>query len=359
MKPRYIALLLLAGCHSAQEPTIRLPVTAIWSADSVEKAMGPGRRQAAASAYYRLGDSLLEKGYCDTAVRAFQIAERLGFQPRADLMYRLSAGYAGKSKYDSDANYDIVRAATRYAELAIQMGYGHPENFRNDPRFAGLKENGYFIRSYTEALGGTARTASPEKTLWESFVSEFAAMSIPLTIDQDWIKTHPIRREISLVNERFVPEYRTIRFSRMVPYQYYYVGLVKKAPAYTALLYAGKSLYLMRDEEDTRATFLMLVTYDNSGQIIDKMLVAGQRDLSEPSRILTLQPDMSFVIKNFRNIYAHDPEKAGYENNAITRVEAAGELSYRITATGKFEKLQAPLAFRLDPPAGRRATREL
>lgn len=346
MKPQYIGLLLLLSCRSAQENVIHIGPSALYNVDSVQKVLGAALQKDAAIAYYRLGDSLLEKGYCDSAVKAFLIAERLGFQPRAELMYKLSAGYAGKTQYGIDSAIDCVDSATRYAGLAIQMGYSHPENFRNDRRFAELKENGYFIHTCTEALSGTGKTASAEKTLWESFVSEFSDMPLPLTIDGGWIKNHPIQREIAYVHERFVPEYRTITFSRMVPYEYFYVGLIKKAPAYTALLYAGKSLYLMQDEEDTRATFFFLVTYDNNGQIVDKMMVAGQRDLTDPSRILTLQPDLSFAVKSFRNIYAHDPEKAGYENNLVIRVEPAGETSYRITATGKFEKLQPALALR-------------
>lgn len=345
MKPQYIAfLLLLASCHSAQEPTIHLPTAAIYSVDSVEKALGPGLQKATASAYYRLGDSLLEKGYCDTAIKAFGIAERLGFQPRAELMYKLSAGYAGELRY-ADAP-ELPIAATHYAELAIQMGYPHPENFNSDSLFAAIKENGYFITVCSEALTGSGKGVGNERALWESFSNEFSPLSLPLTIDQGWIKTHPIQREIPLTYESLVPEYRTVQFSRIQMYEYFYAGLIKKAPTYTALLYAGKNLSLMQNEEDTHGTYFFLVTYDNNGKIIDKLLAAGQRDFTEPARILTLQPDMSFAIKSFRNIYAHDPVNTGYENNPIIRSEPAGETSYRIAANGKFEKLQPSLALR-------------
>ena len=346
MKPQYIGLLLLTACHSAQEPTIHLPTAAIYAADSVERSLGPGLRQATAIAYYRLGDSLLEKGYCDTAIKACQIAEKLNFQPRAELMYKLCAGYAGKTQYTDDPDYDLRRASAHYAELAIQMGYSHPENFRNDRRFAELKEHGYFIQSYTEALSGTGKAASPEKTLWESFVNEFSAVRLPLTIDQGWISSHPIEHQVAYVHEPFVPEMRTTKFTRGSEYLYYYVGMVKKAPEYTALLYAGKSLELMRDADDTRATFFFLVTYDGSGRIIDKMMVAGHRDLTDPVRALSLQPDMSFAVKSSRNIYARDPGQVGYENNPVVRSEPAGEANYRIAASGKFEKLQPALALR-------------
>jgi hypothetical protein len=344
MKSRYIALLLLFSCHSRQEPTVRLTAAAIGAGDSVEKALGPGLRKATAAAYYRLGDSLLEKGYCDTAIKAFQVAERLNFQPRADLLYKLSAGYAGKAQYFADPEDSCLQAATRYAELAIQMGYGHPENFRSDRLFADLKENGFFIQTCAEALSGTGKPGGSDKTLWESFVNQFSPLPLPLTIDQGWVGSHPPRREIAYVHERFVPEMRTTKFTRGTEYLYYYVGSIRQTPDYTALLYAGKSLELMRDADDDRATFFFLVSYDRDGRIVDKLLAAGRRDLTEPARTLTLQSDLNFTIKSFRNIYARDPEKAGYENNPIVRSEPAGETGYRITPTGKFEQLQPALA---------------
>jgi len=346
MKPWYFVLLILAACHSAQEPTIYLPTAAIYAVDSVERSLGPGLRKAAATAYCRLGDSLLDKGYCDTAIKAFQIAERLGFQPRADLMYKLSASYAGKLQYADDPKDELPIAATRYAELAIQMGYPHPENFKSNPEFAAIKENGYFITVCSEAITGAGRGIDSDQALWENFSNEFSPLSLPLTIDQHWINTHPIRRKIALTYESLVPEYRTVNFSRIQLYGFFYVGLIKRTPRYTALLYAGKSLALMQNEEDTRATFIFLVTYDNNGRIIDKLLAAGQRDFTEPSRQLAFQPYMSFAVKSFRNIYEHDPSKTGYENNPIIHAEPAGEASYRIAATGRFEKLQPSLALR-------------
>jgi hypothetical protein len=181
--------------------------------------------------------------------------------------------------------------------------------------------------------------------LWENFISEFGTIQLPLTINTIWIQKNKIENSIAYDYEKFVPEMRNAKFSREVEDEYYYFATVKKDSAYTALLYAGKNSFLT-DANQNSPVFFFLVTYDRTGKIIDKMQVAGQSNFTEPFKVFTIQPNYSFQVKDFKNIFKNDPKEDGYENNYVVRSEPLGINNYRISVSGKFEKTDAPLAVR-------------
>jgi hypothetical protein len=76
------------------------------------------------------------------------------------------------------------------------------------------------------------------------------------------------------------------------------------------------------------------------------MQVAGQRNFTENFKVFTLQPNYSFEIKDYKNIFKNDPEQSGYDSNYVIKSELLGVAGYRIGSNGKFEKTDAPLASR-------------
>ncbi|HVV06338.1 MAG TPA: hypothetical protein VHC96_19035, partial [Puia sp.] len=84
--------------------------------------------------------------------------------------------------------------------------------------------------------------------------------------------------------------------------------------------------------------------YDRNGKIIDKMRAAGQQDFTDTFKVFVLQPNLTFEIRDYKNIYKNDPETVGYDKNYVVRSEPLGTNHYRIGANGKFEKMDAPLA---------------
>jgi len=79
-----------------------------------------------------LGSALLDDGRYAESIRALHIAEQLGYSPLANVMFKLSAAYA--DHHQGDAIPEGTRVADslslHYMEVAIQMGFAHPEQFR-------------------------------------------------------------------------------------------------------------------------------------------------------------------------------------------------------------------------------------
>ena len=87
--------------------------------------------------------------------------------------------------------------------------------------------------------------------------------------------------------EKFVPEMRNGKFSREVENEYFYVGKVKEDSFFTALLYAGKNMWLI-DGRGYSPVYFYLVTYSPQGKIIDKMQVGGQKTFTDNFKVLTM-----------------------------------------------------------------------
>lgn len=375
LTPFLLIPFVLAACHSAPAPVAGLSPTAIYSIDSVRVAYTGGDEKAArrlflaamdayknkknipgsiglfkksillkptAQAYYEMGGALIDQDSCDEAISALNIAEKLQYKPMANVLFRLSAAWIGS---EGKQYYNAIKdsAALHYMEVALQMGYSHPDEFLKSPWFTQYPQVTEFKRLYNTVLAAGSNVKDPEQSLWQEFKNEFVPVSLPLTINDAWISSHTMDKTINFDYEKFVPEMRTAKFSRDVDREYYYYAILKADATYTALLYAGKNAVF---EGDHKPIFFFLVTFDPSGKIIDKLAVAGQQTLADPVKVFTMQPNFEFEVKDFKNIYKNDPDSVGYDSNAIIRTDPAAVANYRIAASGKFEKTNAPLAVR-------------
>jgi tetratricopeptide (TPR) repeat protein len=295
-----------------------------------------------AKAYYELGSACLDNGQIDGAIQSFRIAEQLEYKPMANVMYKLAAAYAAYTNHQNDDSFSSDSVAIHYMEIALQMGYAHPDQFRSSPYFSKIRNIYQFNNTYLTALGGNK---DPDKILWDNFQQEFQSIHLPLTINTVWIAKNKMQNPIAFDFEKFVPEMRNAKFSREVEDEYYAFAIIKKDTAYTTLLYAGQNTFLT-DASGNQPVFFLLVTYDHKGRIIDKMQVAGQRNFTEVFKVFTIQPNYAFEIKDYKNIFKEDPEKIGYDSNYVVRSELQGTANFRIAAGGKFEKTEAPLAMR-------------
>ena len=158
------------------------------------------------------------------------------------------------------------------------------------------------------------------------------------------MQNHRREASIDLQYERFIPELREARFSREGGNTYYYVGLIRKDPAYIAVLYCEASE--MGDDTPDPSPLYTLVTYDRQGKIIDKMAVAGLQDVHHAFLVFSMQPSLQFRVQEMVKIYKNDPDSAGYDSSNVSREDPKTPVEYRIAANGKFEQLGAPLAVR-------------
>ena len=289
--------------------------------------------------YFELGAALSENKNYEEALKALQIAEQMDYSPLANILYKKSVIYASmpNSPLCTDGYTKIYDSmAVHLMEVALQTGYSKPADYLHEKAFDSLRFNNdwHFKNVYQTAMSGNK---DPEKLAWDSYKDEFKELSLPLTINTVWIYQQNYENAIAYDYEKFVPEMRNGKFSREVENEYFYVGKIKEGPIYTALLYAGKNMWLI-DGRGYSPVYFYMVTYSPQGKIIDKMQVGGQKAFTDNFKNLFVKENLTMEVKEFKNIYEKDPAKDGYENNKVTKSELLTTSYYHINAKGKFEK---------------------
>ena len=297
--------------------------------------------EPSAKAYFELSGVLLATKQYPEAVQALGIAERLGYTPLANVMFRYAIAY---DQMDNDHTRGSDKTlAMHYMELAIQMGYARPLQFLQKDLFPNMSRNFSFDDLYTTVLAGGPGINS-EKSLWDAYAAQFPETGLPLSIDGKWIQDHPIdsKLDISFNYEKFIPEMRTAKFSREGGDNYYYIAQVHKDASFVALVYCIRD----ETEEASGTPLFMLATYDHQGKIIDRMAVAGRYDLTKNFLSFLIRPNLSFQVQEFKDVYKINPDSAGYDSTNVGRQDPLPPVDYHITAAGKLEKTGPALASR-------------
>lgn len=289
--------------------------------------------------YFELGNALAANKKYEEALQALEVAERMDYSPLANILYRRSVIYASMPPGALCADgYTPLNdsLAMHFMEVALQTGYSKPVDFLKEKAFDSIryKNDWLFKNIYQTAMSGNK---DPEKLAWDNYKEEFKDLSLPLTINTVWIYQQSYDNAIGYDYEKFVPEMRTGKFSREVENEYYYVGKLKDDSAFTALLYAGKNMWLT-DGRGYSPVYFYLVTYSPQGKIIDKMQVGGQKTFTDNFKNLLLKENLTLEIREFKNVYEKDPGKDGYENNKVIKSELLTTAYYKINNKGKFEK---------------------
>ncbi|GGB08834.1 hypothetical protein [Puia dinghuensis] len=368
--------ILFASCHNSL-PAISLTETTIYTIDTVRMAAAGGDEKAArqkleeaaalykkdstggirlyksaillkptAKAYFDLAGALLATRQYNEGIQALSIAEKLGYTPLANVMFRYAYAYAHRPAYQDDHTSNDAHAI-HYMELAIQMGYAHPNQFLQQSLFPNEMRLGEFQAVFVNALSGGA-VKDPGKSLWDAYTGQFPEVQLPLTIDRSWISNHPYNENVNYIDfqyEKFIPDMRSAHFSREGGEVYYYVATIQKSPAYVALLYCEQ--YESDGGADTASIPLYtLATYDHQGKIVDRMPVAGQAGAAYPFMVFSIQPSLQFRVQEYTHVFKNNPDSAGYDNNPIIREDPQTPKDFHIAANGKLEQLNAPMALR-------------
>jgi hypothetical protein len=257
-------------------------------------------------------------------------------------MFRYAYAYANIP--DEDNQKENQRSAIRYMEIAIQMGYAHPQQFLQKKLFPLLAAYNAFEATYNEAMsGGTG--GNLDKSLWAAYTAQYDPVDLPLTANKQWLIGHRSDHFISGQYEKFIPEMRDNKFARGDSREFFYIALVRKDTAFIAALYASAD-----EDEDAEtagnSVCLTLISYTPQGKIIDKMNVAGRTQLSDNYKVFTLQPNLQFEVREFEYVYDKDPSEAGYDSSNIKTRNPLPPVNYRIAPNGKFETTPPPLALR-------------
>jgi hypothetical protein len=309
-----------------------------------------------AQAYFELGTVYLLDQDDYQAVNALTVAEKLHYAPLYNVLYELSAAWAKVSKKDGLTG--SREKAMNYMQVAIQMGYPVPENFKIDPAFKDFASGNYaFDRVYKIAMSGRRDLSA---TLFQDYLHGFSDLNAPFMIDTNWINKCQFSDEQSIhfEFEKYVTEIGTAKFSREGGPSFFYVGKLKTDTNYVALIYVVTNNWEVEGQEDSDTTitgpqsntgdplYFYLTTYTPQGKIIDKIMVAGHESIIDPTKQFSLISPQEFSITDLQYNYHYNPIDSGYSNNNVDSVTVSSSKVYRITPSGKFEQeAPHPLAY--------------
>ena len=278
--------------------------------------------------YYELGNALLDANKDSLAFRAFDLAERLNYSPLSYVLFKKACCLANAPEED----YEKHDAALDYLKNAIENGFADRERIYSEPKLAALRKGQDFTYMYNDAMSGNG---DPASVLWDSYSNGFQPASFPLTINMETLKNIKQPNAISYDFEKYVTEMRDFKFSRDVGEEFFYYSKVSETPAYETVVYGSRSYDNGDDMPYTPARFF-LASYNKQGKLIDKVELAGQRAFGEVFKVATVQQNLNFEIKEYKNTWAKPIGDNGYAGNKVTKSDLVKTSRYKISETGKF-----------------------
>lgn len=281
-------------------------------------------------AYYEMGNAYMDKKAYDDAILAYEMAERLDYDPFFKILYNIACAYSLKE--DSEK-------AAQYLEYAIQAGYSNIDNINKDPDLANLRKDSWTFKShFNRALKGLSNT---ENLFWLQFKRQFNPTKYPLKLDDNLdilLLTEETR--ISYDFEKYIAEMRDEKFSREVSKGFYYLSKVKENANYVALIYVIKEEFL----GDYAPLTYRLATFTNAGKLIDKKEIAGRTDFEKPLKTALISQDGNIEITSYETEFEKDPKEEGYYNNKIAKKSKVGTEIFTINTEGKIVKSENTLS---------------
>lgn len=276
-----------------------------------------------ANTYYELGNAYLETKEWPTALKAFEMAERLKFSPLGNVLFKQASCYA---------EMDSAEKAYTYITYAVQNGFVDRDKILKNPHFANYKNDGYLVTVYNEAMSGNG---DPEEILWQGYSQDFKQASFPYKIDSSSFRKMGEPQIISYDYEKFVPEMRDNKFSRDVGSEYFYVSRIMQTELSTVVLYGCRSY-----EYIGAPVYYILASFDNKGRLIDKMVVGGAKTFDDNYKEFTAQSANRFQIQEYKNSYEKNTAENGYEDNKIIHRSLVATHQFAIDVNGKFVTTQ-------------------
>lgn len=293
--------------------------------------------QPQAKAYYEMGNALLDLDKPGEALSAYAVAEAMNYKPLYRVFFNMGCAYAHLNKGDSAAEYVIT---------AIEFGYPNVKNIMKDPDLLRMNPSaqGYFQWKVGEVL---TRGVDPEKMEWAQFTHDMPVMELPTTLDMKYGVSHELPT-ISFEYERYVAEMRTVEFSRETGEDFLAVGTVRNTDSVRTLVYASHEVFDAEDGSEVSAIpfTYYIASYNQTGKLIDKMLIGGREKLSDPFKVATIQANGDFDITSFDLVYEKKVEDSGYANNKLKEQKELNKASYSLGQDGHFVPRNGALTMR-------------
>lgn len=278
--------------------------------------------------YYELGSALLDAGKDSLAFQAFDMAEKLNYNPLSYVLFKKACCLANGPEED----YEQHDEAINYLKNAIENGFADRERIYKEPKLASLRKGQDFIYMYNDAMSGNG---DPASVLWDSYSNGFQPAIFPMTINMETLKSIKQPDDISYDFEKYVTEMRDYKFGRDVGEEFFYFAKVTETPAFETVIYGSRS-YDMGDDMPYTPTRFYLASYSKQGKLIDKVELAGQQAFEEVFKVATVQQNLNFEIKEYKNSWAKPVGDDGYAGNKVVKSDLVKTSRYKIGENGKF-----------------------
>lgn len=295
--------------------------------------------QPQAKAYYEMGNALLDLDNASEALGAYAVAEAMNYKPLYKVFFNMGCAYAHLNKGDSAAEYVVT---------ALEFGYPNIKNVTTDKDLMLL--NGPAHDDYEWRIRDVLkRGVDPEKMEWAQFTHEMPVLDLPITLDMKYGPTRNLD-QISFDYERYIAEMRNERFARETGEDFLAVGTVRNSDSVRTLVYATQELFDAGDIQESGESAVPFIyymaSYTQQGKLIDKMIVGGREKLSDPFKVVTIQPNGDFDITQFDLVYEKKVEDSGYTNNKLKEQKELNKTAYSIAADGHFVARNGALTMR-------------
>lgn len=287
-----------------------------------------------AKTYYELGNALLESGMFkdefEEAEQAFEIAERLNFQPLYLVHYKNACAMNHKgADYAVSVGYKL--------RDAFRAGFSDTSLLKKDKHLASfVKSSEYKNLELAQLLD---HLKDRNESLFSIYTQAFALLPADFEIKPEMADMRDYKQSISYDFVSFIPEMQNSNFGRDVSHDFIYVGRLAQTPAYTAVLYTSMSYY----GEYMQPVHTKLVTYDNAGTIISGIILAGQLS-AEKVKSGRIDHDKIYIT-DYKRIWHQPIDKVAFEENTVLKYEVIAKAVYRLAENGKIVEESVPENF--------------
>jgi hypothetical protein len=288
-----------------------------------------------AKTYYELGNALMDlkadKEMLNESIEAYDIAQKLNFQPEAKIDYRKAGIYniLRTNFPSSETSYEY--SAVYYLKEAIEKGLLDTNAIKKDPLVSSItaaKEYKTMVRK----LSNTAVAASP----FELFKKAFPEARDKFFISANEVEMKDYKESVSYDFARFIPEMENVSFGRDVSHDFYYVANMGGNENYSAFIYTSESFY----GEVMQPVHTVLATYDLNGEVISRKLISCQCS-AENVREASVEGN-KIVLKDFKRVWQYPVDQVSFDKNKIKAFELVAEAKYKIEDDGKIVEDEIP-----------------
>jgi len=287
-----------------------------------------------AKTYYELGNAILESGRFQDdfkeSEKAFEIAERLHFQPLYQVQYKLACAMnRAAPEYTYGVHYKLLEAFRQgFSDTNLIKKEKHLNSFVKSREY-----NNFKIALLLNKMN------DKQEDIFNIYTRAFAALASDFEIKPEMVDMKDYKQSISYDFVKFIPEMQNSSFGRDVSHDFMYVGRVKETPLYTALIYASVGYY----GEYMQPVYTKLVTYDLNGSIISSIILAGQ---FSAERIKSGRIDNNkIVIEDHKRIWEQAIDKVSFEENRVIKYELIAKAVYSFDENGNIREESVPENF--------------